>query len=952
MVAKISVGNSLYGAIAYNGEKINEAQGRLLTTNRIYNDGSGKVDINKAMEGFLTFMPPQMKVEKPVVHISLNPHPEDALTDAELQDIAREYLEKLGFGNQPYLVFKHEDIDRHHLHIVTVRVDENGKCISDKNNYYRSKQITRELEKKYGLHDAERRNRRLDTPLSKVDASAGDVKKQVGNTVKALNGQYRFQTMGEYRALLSIYNLTVEEARGNVRGREYHGLVYSVTDGRGNKVGNPFKSSLFGKSAGYEAMQKKFVRSRSEIKDRKLADMTKRTVLSVLQGTYDKDRFVSQLKEKGIDTVLRYTEEGRIYGATFIDHRTGCVLNGSRMDKILLNFDRTAGLFHSILYTKLFAVLLLALSCLGTKGVKGEKITWGRIWTALAAGFVLFFLNWWILALPLPVEAVTGLYILTIGTGYVCLLMGGLWMSRLLKHNLMEDVFNNENESFMQETRLIESEYSVNLPTRFYYKKRWNNGWINVVNPFRASIVLGTPGSGKSYAVVNNFIKQQIEKGFSMYVYDFKFSDLSTIAYNHLLNHPEGYKVKPKFYVINFDDPRRSHRCNPIHPDFMEDITDAYESAYTIMLNLNKTWVQKQGDFFVESPIILFASIIWYLKIYQNGKYCTFPHAIEFLNRRYEDIFPILTSYPELENYLSPFMDAWLGGAAEQLMGQIASAKIPLSRMISPQLYWVMSDSEFTLDINNPEEPKILCVGNNPDRQNIYGAALGLYNSRIVKLINKKGMLKSSVIIDELPTIYFKGLDNLIATARSNKVAVCLGFQDFSQLVRDYGDKEAKVVMNTVGNIFSGQVVGETAKTLSERFGKVLQKRQSISINRQDVSTSINTQMDALIPPSKISGLTQGMFVGSVSDNFNERIEQKIFHCEIVVDAEKVKREERAYKKIPVITDFTDEDGNDRMKETVQANYRRIKEEVKQIVQEELERIAGDDNLKYLLQQK
>ena len=335
MVAKISVGSSLYGAIAYNGEKINEAQGRLLTTNRIYNDGTGKVDINKAMEGFQTFLPPQIKVEKPVVHISLNPHPEDVLTDAELQDIAREYLEKLGFGNQPYLVFKHEDIDRHHLHIVTVRVDENGKCISDKNNYYRSKQITRELEKKYGLHDAERRNHRLDTSPRRVDASAGDVKKQVGNTLKALNGQYRFQTMGEYRALLSLYNLTVEEARGNVRGREYHGLVYSVTDDKGNKVGNPFKSSLFGKSAGYEAMQKKFVRSRSEIKDRKLADMTKRTVLSVLQGTYDKDRFVSQLKEKGIDTVLRYTEEGRIYGATFIDHRTGCVLNGSRMGKEL-----------------------------------------------------------------------------------------------------------------------------------------------------------------------------------------------------------------------------------------------------------------------------------------------------------------------------------------------------------------------------------------------------------------------------------------------------------------------------------------------------------------------------------------------------------------------------------------------------------------------------------------
>ena len=620
------------------------------------------------------------------------------------------------------------------------------------------------------------------------------------------------------------------------------------------------------------------------------------------------------------------------------------------VDRILINFNRTGGLFHSILYTKLFSLLLLALSCLGTKGVKAEKMSWSKIWTVLAVGFCLFFLNWWILLLPISNLGNATLYIFTMTAGYICLLMGGLWMSRLLKHNLMEDVFNNENESFMQETKLMENEYSVNLPTRFYYKKKWQRGWINVVNPFRATIVLGTPGSGKSFAVVNNYIKQQIEKGYSMYIYDFKFSDLSTIAYNHMMNHQNGYKVKPQFYVINFDDPRRSHRCNPIHPDFMSDISDAYESAYTIMLNLNKTWVQKQGDFFVESPIILFAAIIWYLRIYKNGKFCTFPHAIELLNRRYEDVFPILTSYPELENYLSPFMDAWQGGAMEQLAGQIASAKIPLSRMISPQLYWVMSASEFTLDINNPEEPKILCVGNNPDRQNIYGAALGLYNSRIVKLINKKGQLKSSVIIDELPTIYFKGLDNLIATARSNKVAVCLGFQDFSQLVRDYGDKEAKVVINTVGNIFSGQVVGETAKTLSERFGKVLQKRQSISINRQDVSTSINTQMDSLIPPSKISGLTQGMFVGSVSDNFNERIEQKIFHAEIVVDTDKVKREESHYQPIPIINNFKDADGNDCMKQAILDNYNQIKEDVKQIVKDELERIAGDESLKHLIQ--
>ena len=624
-------------------------------------------------------------------------------------------------------------------------------------------------------------------------------------------------------------------------------------------------------------------------------------------------------------------------------------INIGVVDRILLNFDRTAGLFGNILWTKLFAVVFLALSCLGTKGVKEEKITWRRIIAVLSTGGVLFFLNWWLLELPLPTVADTAFYILTVSVGYICLMMGGVWMSRLLKNNLMDDVFNTENESFQQETRLLTNEYSVNLPTRFYYRKRWNEGWINVVNPFRAAIVLGTPGSGKSYAVVNQFIKQQIEKGFAMYLYDFKFPDLSEIAYNHLLNNQGGYEKVPTFYVINFDDPRRSHRCNPINPDFMTDISDAYESAYTIMLNLNRTWVQKQGDFFVESPIILFAAIIWYLRIYQGGRYCTFPHAVEFLNKRYEDIFPILTSYPELENYLSPFMDAWLGGAQDQLQGQIASAKIPLSRMISPHLYWVMSGDEFTLDINNPDDPKVLVVGNNPDRQNIYGAALGLYNSRIVKLVNKKGQLKSSIIIDELPTIYFKGLDNLIATARSNKVATLLGFQDFSQLKRDYGDKEAAVVMNTVGNIFSGQVVGETAKTLSERFGKVLQKRQSMTINRNDTSTSISTQMDSLIPQSKISTLTQGMFVGAVADNFDERIDQKIFHAEIVVDSAKVKAETAKYRKIPLITDFTDEDGNDRMKEVVQENYERIKAEASQIVAEELERIKNDPVLCKLL---
>mgnify|MGYP000777889100 FL=1 len=621
-------------------------------------------------------------------------------------------------------------------------------------------------------------------------------------------------------------------------------------------------------------------------------------------------------------------------------------INIGVVDKILLNFQNTAGLFSNLLVTKVFAIIFLALSCLGTKGVKNQKMTWQKIYATFLGGLVLFFMNWWLLDLPFSPIVNMVIYTITITAGYILLLMSGVWISRMFKHNHMEDVFNVANESFMQETRLMENEYSVNLPTRFVYQGKEWDGWINVVNPFRATIVLGTPGSGKSYAVVNNYIKQTIAKGFATYIYDYKFDDLSVIAYNELLKNIDKYKVKPSFYVINFDDPRRSHRCNPINPKFMVDISDAYESAYTIMLNLNKTWIQKQGDFFVESPIILLAAIIWYLRIYKDGKYCTFPHTIEFLNKPYADIFTILTSYPSLENYLSPFMDAWKGGAQDQLQGQIASAKIPLSRMISPQLYWVMTGDDFTLDLNNPNEPKILCVGNNPDRQNIYSAALGLYNSRIVKLVNKKGQLKSSIIIDELPTIYFRGIDNLIATARSNKVAVCLGFQDYSQLARDYGDKEAKVIQNTVGNIFSGQVVGETAKNLSERFGKILQQRQSVSINRQDTSTSINTQLDFLIPASKISNLSQGTFVGSVADNFGEEIDQKIFHSRIIVDSAKVSAETKAYKKIPIVNEFKDENGNDIMQEQIERNYSRIKDEVEQIVQDEMERIKADPELR------
>ena len=631
---------------------------------------------------------------------------------------------------------------------------------------------------------------------------------------------------------------------------------------------------------------------------------------------------------------------------------SSCGLTYGYADRLLLDIQRTTLLFTSPVVTKLCAFLFLALGCYGTKSVRNGRVDRRHIVTAACFGFPLFFLNGFLLSLPAGIGFRGWSYTLTLGAGYLSLLAAGVWLRRLMKQPLMDDPFNDNNESFLQEERCIDNDCSVNLPTRYRYKGQWRNGWISVVNVYRSTAVIGLPGSGKSYAVLNNYIKQHIEKGFSMLVYDYKFDDLTRIAYNHLLRHLDKYAVKPKFCIINFDDPHRSNRCNPIDARFMDDISDAYESAYVTLLNLNKTWVDKQGDFFTDSAVILLAAIIRYLKIYDNGCYCTFPHTIEFLCQPLERIFPILSSYPELENYLSPFVDAWKSNAQDQLQGQVASVKIPLSRMISPQLYWVLTGNDFTLDINNPEEPKILCMGNNPDRQSIYGAALGLYNSRLIRLINKKGKLKSSLIIDELPTIYIRGLDNLIATARSNKVSVCLGFQDFSQLERDYGEKEAKVITNTVGNIFSGQVVGDTARTLSERFGKIVQLRESHSVSNENVTTSTNTQLETLIPASKISNLTQGMFVGSVADNFDERIEQKIFHAEIVIDNDKVKAETAAYVPIPEISSFIGEDGKDHMEEIVKENYYRVKADVAELVLREIARIEADPKLSQLLPKK
>ncbi|PTT11064.1 conjugal transfer protein TraG, partial [Flavobacterium sp. HMWF030] len=512
---------------------------------------------------------------------------------------------------------------------------------------------------------------------------------------------------------------------------------------------------------------------------------------------------------------------------------------------------------------------------------------------------------------------------------------------RKLNH---KDIFNKENETFPQEERLLENEYSINLPAQYFLKDKLRKSWINIINPFRALMVLGTPGSGKSYFVIRHVITQHISKGFSMFIYDFKFDDLTKIAYNTWLNYKNRYPVEPKFYIINFDDLSRSHRCNPLDPKSMTDITDATESARTILLGLNREWIKKQGDFFVESPINFLTAIIWYLRKYKDGEFCTLPHVIELMQLDYDSLFTILRTEKEIDVLINPFVNAYINDVMEQLEGQIASAKISMARLSSPQLYYVLCGNDFTLDINNPLDPKIVCMGNNPQKIQTYGAVLSLYVNRLIKQVNQKEKLKSSLIFDEFPTIYLNNMDSLIATARSNKVATCLGIQDFSQLRKDYGREQADVIMNITGNIISGQVSGDTAKQLSERFGKIMQDRESLSINSADTSISRSKQLESAVPSSKISSLSSGEFVGMVADDPTCKIELKTFHSEIINDHIKLKEEQESYINIAPIRKLDNS--------MIQRNYLQVKQDVQDIIDSEIERLVNDPGLDYLIIKK
>lgn len=601
-------------------------------------------------------------------------------------------------------------------------------------------------------------------------------------------------------------------------------------------------------------------------------------------------------------------------------------------DNLLKNIQRS-GLFDNFNRSKLIALGLLIISLMGAKGKKNENIRWQTFSAYLLIGATLYLTSYWLLKIQMDIETVTLIYIAFTSLGYLLILSGGTLLSRLIKLKLNKDIFNKLNETFPQEERYLQNEYSVNLPAKYNLKGKPRSSWINIINPFRSTLVIGSPGSGKSWFVIQHVIKQHIEKGFCMFVYDFKYDDLTKMTFNHLQRFKHNYKIEPSFYIINFDKLEETHRCNPLDPATMFDITDATESSRTIMLGLNREWIKKQGDFFVESPINFVTAIIWFLRKYENGKYCTLPHVIELMQINYEKLFPVLKTIPEIEVLINPFISAYENDAMEQLEGQVASAKIGMARLSSPQLYYVLSGNDLTLDINDQQQPKIICMGNNPQKQQIYGAVLSLYISRLIKLVNKKGQQKCSLIFDEFPTIYFNGIDSLIATARSNKVATTLAVQDFSQLKKDYGKDQAEVILNIAGNIISGQVMGETAKHLSERFGKIMQDRESISINRSDTSLNRSKQLESAVPPSRIASLSSGEFVGMVADDPDCKIDLKIFHSFFQNNHEQLKNEESNYKDIPLIRKVYEQEILD--------NYMQIKLDVNLIIEHEMETLRA-----------
>jgi hypothetical protein len=592
-------------------------------------------------------------------------------------------------------------------------------------------------------------------------------------------------------------------------------------------------------------------------------------------------------------------------------------------DRLLANIGHT-GLFSNLHKSKLFALGFLFISLVGARGRKSEQINYRTALAYLLTGLLLYFisglmLNW----NNAEITTIAFSYFIITATGYILILSGGVMLSRIIKNNLSNEVFNKHNETFPQEERLLTNDYSINLPAEYIFKGKKKRSWINFINPRRGLLVLGSPGSGKSFFIIENCIRQLTEKGFAQFIFDFKYPDLTLIAYNQFLKHRKNFPPATEFHSLNFTNPEYSDRCNPLFPELMTDILDAMDASKTMLLSINRTWANRQGEFFVESPINLLAAVFWFLKKFQKGKYCTLPHAIELLQLEYDKVFTVLNSEPEIQTLINPFINAYLNDVMETVESQFASVKIPLGRLSSPQLYFILSGNDFTLDINNPREPKVVCLGNDPIKSDALAPIISLFVDRLNKIINQKGKYKCATVYDEFATLRASSVAKVIATGRSNDIICVLALQDYSQLKQIYSKEEAEMIFNICGNIISGQVSGETAKLLSERFPKTMQDRQSLSINSSDTSVSKSKQLEQAIPASTISSLSSGEFVGIIADNPDQFIDLKPFHSRIINDIEAIKKEKRSQKQRQKVRTVT--------REVIDSTFQKIKDEAQLI---------------------
>lgn len=559
------------------------------------------------------------------------------------------------------------------------------------------------------------------------------------------------------------------------------------------------------------------------------------------------------------------------------------------VDELFLKL-RVGGLFSSHVKSKFYALVLIC-PCLLARTGRLKTVSVATLLTVGIIGAVLYFLPCW--------DERQYLATTIVGASMVFWTFG--MMSR--KSSLTN---LNEMESFEQCRELIETPTSVNLPTRYVYNGKVWKGWINLVAIERGLIVMGNPGSGKSFSAFEPCIETMIRKNFSMVVYDFKFPTLTNFAYNQYLKYYNDLNVKPEFVVINLSDARTSARFNPIHPKFIQFPADSAEVAEILMQNIAKASKRKE-DFFTDSAKLYIDSVIWFLRCYEGGRYCTLPHVLCMLNHKYEEVLEILVTVKENVPKITTFVNAMQGNASEQLQGMIGSSQTPVGKLSSPEIFWVLSGDDGDLTVNDPLHPKILCIGNAIDRQEINGAVLSLYTSRIFKLINHPGRCPCGVMLDELPTIYLKGLDVMVATARANGVSPVMGMQDFSQLVRDYGEKEADVIMSNVANFICGQVSGRTAERMSKMFGKADKTKESETIGRSNDSINISRQKEEVLPVSRIETLSQGQFIGKVGDTMTHPISKKFFCCEIVRDAQAAREEQKYWQPLPVVRDFKED---------------------------------------------